>query len=652
MLRLATAKFLIRYLNLMWIRRIVILLFVLMSSLMVFSQVTSEITEQDSTKSEPIIVDIADAAEYINADGEVVKILMRDIRQVELRQGNTFMYCDTARILDKQVVAYGNIIIQQGDSINVFADSLIYQGDLEIADLFGNVVLEKEDQQLFTDRLNYNLRTKIATYNSGALLTNGGAQLTSKKGSYLVDQDLAYFSEEVVIVDSSFTLQSDTLEFDTKIELATFHGPTLIRQDSSKIYCEAGFYDIPNKVAEFRENAQYQKGDQLATADIINYDGNLEEVLLRGNAKFDELEKSASAEVIRYDQKNDIIFLEGDAFYKDATQEITSDLIEYNSESETFKTEGRALIVDGSQILQADTVDYDSESGMAIAKGDVVWIDTVENTTIYAEHTKYNKETDFLLASGNRPMLISISDGDTLHLAADTLQSFKTSAEDSSRNFLGYPDVRIFKSDLQGLCDTVFFNGTDSIFNLKGSPILWSDSSQFIADTINIYLDSNQIDKIKFLQNALIVNTADEFFFNQIKGREMTAFFADNSIHKMKINGNAESIYYAMDDSTGYFGVNKSVSSKMTLYFENSELNSIHSYRDPVANVFPMVGTDHEALKLPGFKWDWNRRPKSVADLRSKKKEVISINQNINSSSLPEDFSDDEKKEHSDHDHN
>ena len=635
----------------MWLKRVLILILALISANLIFAQVSAQSSKADTTKSEPIIVDIADAAEYINADGQVVKILMRDIRQVELRQGNTFMYCDTARILDKKVVAYGNIIIQQGDSINVFADSLVYQGETEIADLFGSVVLEKEEQQLFTERLNYNLRSKVATYDSGALLTNGGAQLTSKKGSYYVDDDLAYFSEEVIIVDSSFTLQSDTLEFDTKTELATFHGPTLIQQDSSKIYCEAGFYDIPNKIAEFRENAQYLKDDQLATADIINYDGNLEEVLLRGNAKFNELDKAATADVIRYDQKNDVIFLEGDAYYKDATQEITSDIIEYNSETETFKTEGRALIVDGARILQADSVDYDAETGLAIATGDVIWRDTVENTIIYAEQTKYNKETDYLLASGNRPMLVSISEGDTLHLAADTLKSFKTSEEDSTRNFLGYPDVRIFKSDLQGLCDTVFFNGTDSIFNLKGNPILWSDSSQFLADTINIFLDSNRIDRIRFLQNALIINTEDELFFNQIKGREMTALFQESSIYKMMINGNAESIYYAMDDSTGYFGVNKSISSKMTLYFADSELSSINSYRDPTSNVFPMIGTDHEALKLPGFKWDWDRRPKSVADLRSEKKEVISINQNINSASLPEEQSVKEKKEHLDHDH-
>ena len=587
--------------------------------------------ERDTSESEPIIVDLADFAEYLSFNGEVVQKLMKDIRQVEMRQGNTFMYCDTAIIVDKNVNAHGNVIIQQGDSINIFADSLVYNGVSKIADLYGSVVLQKEDQELFTEQLNYDLNTKVATYRSGALLTNGGAQLSSQIGYYYVDEDVAYFSEDVTVVDTSFTLQSDTLEFNTSTEIATFHGPTLIQQDSAKIYCEAGFYDIPNKIAEFTENAQYVKGDQIATADVIFYDGTIEEVLLKGNANFTEAEKIARAKIIRYDQKNDIIFLEGDAYYKDDDQEITSEMIEYDSKNEAFKTEGRAYIEDGTQILQADTVDYDAETGLGVALGNVIWEDTVENSIIYAAELNYNKETDYILASGDRPMLVSISEGDTLHIAADTLKSFKQTPEDSTRNFLGYTDVRIFKSDLQGLCDSIFFDGQDSVFQLKGNPILWSDSTQFVADTIDIILDSGKIDRITFNKNALIISTEDEFFYNQVKGREMVAFFNNNDLHRMSVNGNAESIYYAMDDSTAYIGVNKSVASKMMLYFGDGDLKSIHFYKNPTHNVLPMINTDHEGLKLPGFKWEWSKRPKSVEELRLSKSELISVHQNLSS---------------------
>jgi len=592
--------------------------FVLMS-LITFAQVQDDV----ETGKDPIIIDLADEVEGYLEDGVEVKKLMKQIRQVELRQGDTYMYCDTAIIIDKEVTAYGNVILQQGDSVNVFADSLVYQGDSELADLFGNVVLQKEDQKLFTEVLRYDLSKKIATYDTGALLTNGGAQLRSKRGTYYVDNDLAYFSQEVVVVDTSFTLQADTLEFDTKLEIATFLGPTLIRQDSSQIYCEAGFYDIANKQAEFRQNAQYQKGDQIATGDFINYDGISEEVQLRGDAQFVEGDKIATADIITYDQKREITFLDGNAVYRDSTQFIEGPQIEYNSKSELFNTFGRSTIVDDNQILTADTVDYDSNTEFGYAFGNVVWEDTVENTVMYMERADYNKTTDYLMASGGRPMLVSASDGDTLRIAADTLKSFKLNPEDSVQNFVGYPDVRIFKSDLQGLADSIYFDGQDSIFYLVGNPILWSDSSQFFADSIRIYLVNDEIDKILFIENGLVVNTSDTYFFNQVQGRTMTAFFEEGELDRMMVNGNAISIYYALDEEEAYIGVNKSISSKMMLYFVEGDIKKIHYLKDPKSEVFPMRKADHKGLQLANFKWDWDKRPKSVEELRTPR--VVSV---------------------------
>lgn len=590
------------------------------------AQVAVQIEPTDTTKEDRIIVDLADYAEYIVEGDVIIQKLMKDVRQVQLRQGNTFMYCDTAIIIGDEVTAYGNVIIQQGDSINVFADSLIYQGNTSVADLYGKVTLQKNEQQLFTDRLTYTLDEKKAVYNQGALLTNGGAQLTSRQGVFYVDQDLAYFSKEVVIVDTSFTLQSDTLEYDTNLEIATFHGPTLIQQkDGAKIYCEAGFYDIPAKQAEFRDRAQYIKDDQVATADIMNYDGELSEVLLRGNAKFKEPDKLASATVIRYDEKNEITYLEGNAKFENKDQKAVADTIQYDAKTEAFITSGRSSIVEGKQILLADNVDYDADSGFGIASGDVVWVDTVEQTTIYAAEAKYNKETEYVKSYGDRPMMVSMIESDSFYMASDTLLSYKTfDGEDSTRYFRAYHEVRFFKSDLQGTCDSVFFDGKDSIFQLIGHPILWSDSTQITADSVWIYLDSNTIDKIYFKQNALIVNTNDELFYNQVQGREMTAYFKDGAMETMYVNGNAESIYYAQDDSLAYIAVNKSLASKMKLTFEDGEISNIHFIKDPVSDVHPMGRIDHESIKLKGFTWQWDSRPTTVEDLRSEQPIAIS----------------------------
>lgn len=591
-------------------------LFFLLSFLfpfLVVAQVTTTEEGQDTSKiDEKVVVDHSDLGEYIQADAREIQYLKGN---VELRQGNVYMYCDTAVIESNNVNARGEIIIQQGDSLNIFADSLSFKGNEKIADLFGDVVMVNNDQKLFTERLNYDMNTKIAKYFTGATLTDGDRQLTSKKGYYYVDSDVAFFKDSVMIVDPEFELRTDTLKFDTKTKVATFLAPTLITQGESKIYCESGFYDTEQGVAEFTKNAQYQKAEQKATADIIRYDGTKKEVTLTGNALFIDGTKQATADQIRYDEANDITYLEGNAHFQDGDQDIKSDVIKYDAKADVFTTDGRSKIVDQAQILEADRVDYDSEGGMGRAFGNVVWVDTTSNIRIECEQADYNKETDYLMATGGRPFMTALIDLDTFYMTSDTLVSERKSEDDSTRILYAYRDVRILKSDLQAICDSLVYSAADSIFEFYENPIIWSDTSQFSADTVRMRLDSGKIDKILMNQNAFIINTTDEFYYNQIKGKDITAFFEENELRRMHVEGNAESVYYAQDDYRAYIGVNKTVCSEMLLYFGNNKVDRIKFMTAPKGSMLPMGQTNHNTLRMPGFRWETERRPRTLDDL-------------------------------------
>ncbi len=573
-------------------------------------EVQSDAEPSDTTKNERVKLDHSDIAIGINKDGREIRYLKNN---VALRQGDMFMYCDSATLEDNNVIAVGNVIIQQGDTLNIFADSLSYQGDNRIADLFGDVRLENKGQKIFTNQLNYNLATKVASYYTGATLTNDTTFLVSKRGYYYVKSGQAFFKDSVVVSDPDFTLRSDTLQFSTETKVVTFLGPTLINQNEAKIYCEGGFYNLNNKYAEFTDNPQYVKGEQEATGDVIVYDGTKKEVEIQGNAQFNEEEKKASADIIRYDEVNDVTYLEGNAHSEDGKQVIDSDEIMYDSKNEKFKTEGRSRLIDDSQILDADTIDFIGDLG--VATGNVVWTDTTDDITIICERLDYNKETDYVQASGGRPLMTTLVDGDTMFMSSDTLVAFKETPEDSTRILLGYKDVRIFKSDLQVICDSLAYNSADSLFEFYQSPIIWSDTSQFYANEVKMQMANDQIDQIFLIDNAFIINSPDEIFFNQIKGKNITAFFKDDELDQMEVIGNAESVYYARDEEDAYMGVNKSVCSKMLVYFGNNEIEYIHFYTQPVSNMMPMKKANHEALKLSGFRWERKLRPKSLEDL-------------------------------------
>ena len=592
-----------------------ILILFFLSTWSIYSQVVKDPvpaeSQYDTTKNEKVIVDYSEFVEGFIEDGKETRYLKG---KVELRQGDIFMYCDTAVIFENDVQAVGNVIIQQSDSLTIFADSLSYVGAARTADLFGEVVMLNGEQKLFTNRLNYNLNTKTAKYFTGATLTNGDTKLISKRGYYYVNSDIAHFKDSVVVVDPEFSLRTDTLQFETKTRRAIFLGPTLINQNDAKIYCESGFYEIENKTAQFTGNAQYISGNQQATADKITYDGATKKIDMVGNAKYKDGDKNATADKIIYDEASGKTDLIGNAYYKGPDQEVKSNTILYDAETGSIKTEGRSNINNDPQFLIADNIDFNNQTKTGIANGNVIWSDTSSNISIESETIDYKNE-NHIVAYGDRPLLNSIIEADSFFMRSDTLVSLTSTDSISARTLLAYENVSIFKSDLQAVCDSLVYSEEDSVFWFYNDPIIWSDTSQFSADTIAMQMKDGKIDRIFLYNNSLIINSTDESYFNQIKGKVITAFFEENELRRMKVEGNAESVYYALDDDKAYMGVNKTICSDMLLYFGNNEVETIKFYAEPKSTMFPMQQADHEALKLPGFKWSPKKRPLSIEDL-------------------------------------
>ena len=554
----------------------------------------------------------SDFGEFLVLKNETVQKFKGNVK---LQHKDAILYCDSA-ILDNNnnVFARGNVVIKQGDSLNIFADSLRYFGFIRSADLFGDVILDNNNKKLFTNKLNYNLNTKVATYTTKSTLDNGGTQLTSRRGQFFVESNEAFFKDQVIVADKDFDLKTDTLRFNTKTNTAYFLAPTLIyMKDTAQFYTEGGFYDLPNEKAELYPSPQYKKRDQVATSDSMFYDGKTKVIELRGNAFSMDSIREARATTIRYNRETEVSQLEGNARYKDDKQNVVSDTINVNSKSKTYSTRGRSKIVNENQILVADFVDFKDSIG--IAKGNVFWQDTAAKSSIVCETMNYDQRKDYIKASGGRPILTSLIDTDTLWLRADTIISFKQNLQDTNRNMLAYYKVRMYKSNFQSTCDSLTFSQQDSIFRLFRNPIIWSDTSQMVADTIRILLKDKKIDRVFLKNNALIINSRDEIYYNQIKGREVTAFFEGDDIRRMLTEGNAESVYYALDDKNAYINVNKVDCSEMLIFFGNNKVETLKFYTQPKAKALPMRTTNHDELKLKGFRWEIKTRPKSLKDL-------------------------------------
>lgn len=582
-----------------------------------------------------IYVDRADQAEFISEPGNNLRKLSG---QVILHQDTVFIFCDTAYLWDDDAQIKGNVSIQQGDSLTIYADSVFYDSANRKAQLFGDVILKYKQQELHTHRLDYDLVTKQAFYLDGAILKDQESQLYSKVGYFYVSENMVYFKDSVTINNPNFTLQTDTLSFNTQKRLARFLAPTLIEQGGSLIYCEDGYYDLQTNDAEFRTNAQYKKKVQEAFADTMHYDGTSKEITLAGNAHFTENSRKASADQIIYQDASDITILKGHAQFQDSLQSVSGDYLEYDAATKSFKSSGRAFVSNPPNLLEADVLDYDKSSGLGTAIGHVIWQDTSRQLTVFCDTADFRKEDDYLLAHGGRPLLINVLDGDSLFMRCDTLlihrqietdsvqltqgdtiqvaQKDSLSLElDTIRIMSAFRNVRMYKSDMQAVCDSLTYLSTDSTFHFFYDPLVWADTTQFKADTIRMVMKNEQLHQISLLKKAFLINSEDMILFNQVVGKILFANFIDNKLTTVYVKGNAKSVYFVLDEGKGYIGINKVEASSMRIFFKNNQVERIRYYEAPKGEMQPIQKVNPKAYELDGFKWESERRPVDKNDL-------------------------------------
>ena len=190
-----------------------------------------------------------------------------------------------------------------------------------------------------------------------------------------------------------------------------------------------------------------------------------------------------------------------------------------------------------------------------------------------------------------------------------------TGESDSIRLIKAYHDVRLLKSDMQGRADSLTFNDRDSLFTFFGDPVLWSDTTQFSADSIHMSIKNNQIDDVTLIQKAIIITELYQTYYDQIKGRSIIAHFDSSAIQHMWVTGNAESIYYTRDDQSAFIGVNKTICSKMYFTFIHNEIHLLKYFGENSSSMMPMGEAPHSTLRLEGFRWRTEERPLNKKDL-------------------------------------
>ena len=484
------------------------------------------------------------------------------VGNVAVRQEKTLFYCDSASIntVTNVLESFGHVHINDNDSLQIYSDYLKYLGKEKKATLTGNVKLTDGKGVLTTSQLDYDLQTKIGIYTNGGKVVNGKTVLTSKEAYYYEDTRDVYFKKNVLLVSPDYNIKTDTLLYNTYSGISTFVSPTEITSDSGKkkVLTKDGFYDTKNKKTYFGKRPQ---------------------------------------------------------------------------------------IFDGSTSLIADEVANDDSTGFGEARGNVIYRDTAQKITLFANHLNSNRKDNSFLAT-EKPVMIIKQEDDSIFIAADTLYSAKLSnlrksrtvpfildttgkkdslqkvmslskeATDSTdRFFEAYYHVRIFSDSLQSVCDSLFYSAEDSVFRLFKQPIVWARENQITGDTIYLYTKNKKPERLFVFENALTIGHVGKEYYNQVKGRTINGYFKEGNIDNMRAKGNAESIYYAQDDENKFIGVNKATADIIDIFFQQKKPERVVFRSSLVGTTYPMRQVNHEELRLRGFKWLSDLRPKTKYEL-------------------------------------
>lgn len=228
-------------------------------------------TEPQQAKKTRIDLLHADEAQADKQARPDVQVL---VGSVQLRHAGMLMFCDTAYLFEKtnSVEAFGNVRMEQGDTLFIYGDRLYYNGMSQLAELREHVRMINRNSVLTTDSLNYDRVLDLGYYFEGGTLTDEENVLTSIWGEYSPTTKLATFNHEVRLVNPRFTLTSDTLKYSTESKIATILGPSDIVSDENHIYSERGLYNTQTEQAELLDRSVLTNQGKRLTGDSLFYD--------------------------------------------------------------------------------------------------------------------------------------------------------------------------------------------------------------------------------------------------------------------------------------------------------------------------------------------------------------------------------------------
>ena len=437
--------------------------------------------------------------------------------------------------------------------------------------------------------------------------------------------DSAYFFEKTnsfnafqnvhIIVNDSVEIFSDLLDYDGNTRFAEFFDNVKLMDDSTTLLTEYLTYDRNLHLACYPDSATTYRGDKTLISCIGYYRDDLKEFSFFEKVEVTSPKYQMYTDTLYYNTDIEKMWFEGPTTIINKENVLEGTHGYYLVDEDFVYLDERPFMYNENQQIRSDSIFYDRNIGLAQAYSQVDMIDTSYKIIMRGDYAEMweNKGLSFATDSA---YAISYDGGDSLYIHGDTLFMYFDKQKEEAKKLIARRNVRFFKSDLQGKCDTLTYLVEDSILRMRVEPILWAEDSQMTGTDIDIKVKENSVEWVLQKGNAFIISQDTIEGFNQIKGTDITSHFKEGDIHHVNVDGEkAETIYWIRDDEGGLIGIDVSNSETMVIEMENQSVSIIKSFKAISETMYPETDLSESNRYLQGFKWHEEARPKDKDDI-------------------------------------
>ncbi len=586
---------------------------------------------------------------------------------------DTYLLCDSAswNVDTRFIEAYGNVQIIQ-DKTMLRSDQMSYWIDENRAVFKGSLVelFDKDGNILRTERLVYNTKDSVAVFEGGGSMKDrDGNVIESTNGTYDGKESLFTFENRVEIYLDSIELKTQTLRYFSQEEKAYFGRNTFAWKNDGFLRADAGWYDRPQQLVQFSDHVfmfdpvyeawagevyyrQQDSGTDLydnaqvldTTHKCIYLGDHLQYIPPQDSLSERGLMTGDPAIVFFGENENhvvDTLYSRADTFYVYAVPRCDipeSEIKEAEKRVEdilfdalTQKRETEAKLHEEERIkkmrevgkLPPEWVEQqkkaEADSLAKLARLDsLVTVGVVDS--LVAADPAFRGQLSSVDSLINVKLAPPAAASDTTAVVRDTTAATLPLRDTTPVRYVqAWHNVKMFRSDIQAVCDSVVFTEVDSIARLFGTPALWNEvKNQLTADEMHLLMRNGAFERGSMLTNAWIISQQDTLHYNQIKSTEMLGYFRDNKLYRFDALGGVSAIFYMADEDV-ITTINLKEAKSMTAALKDGTATRL-LYTDAIkSDLYPVGDLPAEKQRLKDFKWRGDERPRHPWDITRRK---------------------------------